>query len=102
MIRRPPRSTLFPYTTLFRSHREFSTTCPFLPASGRRRKIHSALPVCSLMSTWLELLLCRRPKSPSPQPRPIPHHIKEHTAKTQSIFHRRPATGTHAIGSAHS
>src|SRR5258708_22300646 len=23
MIRRPPRSTLFPYTTLFRSHREF-------------------------------------------------------------------------------
>src|SRR2546422_2031962 len=23
MIRRPPRSTLFPYTTLFRSHRNF-------------------------------------------------------------------------------
>src|SRR3712207_8779192 len=23
MIRRPPRSTLFPYTTLFRSHRAF-------------------------------------------------------------------------------
>src|ERR1035441_7671035 len=23
MIRRPPRSTLFPYTTLFRSHREY-------------------------------------------------------------------------------
>src|SRR3712207_7871813 len=25
MIRRPPRSTLFPYTTLFRSHRPVST-----------------------------------------------------------------------------
>src|SRR5256885_15891828 len=25
MIRRPPRSTLFPYTTLFRSHKLFST-----------------------------------------------------------------------------
>src|SRR2546430_5657178 len=25
MIRRPPRSTLFPYTTLFRSHRAFPT-----------------------------------------------------------------------------
>src|SRR3989441_11090646 len=25
MIRRPPRSTLFPYTTLFRSHVEFMT-----------------------------------------------------------------------------
>src|SRR5258706_6996512 len=24
MIRRPPRSTLFPYTTLFRSHRRFA------------------------------------------------------------------------------
>src|SRR5256885_10899021 len=27
MIRRPPRSTLFPYTTLFRSFR-FSAVCP--------------------------------------------------------------------------
>src|SRR3712207_7288416 len=35
MIRRPPRSTLFPYTTLFRSHRD-----PFdehLAASGQRQ-----------------------------------------------------------------
>src|SRR5258707_3342522 len=30
MIRRPPRSTLFPYTTLFRSD------LPFLPSRGRR------------------------------------------------------------------
>src|SRR2546429_6082847 len=37
MIRRPPRSTLFPYTTLFRSpHRcAGSRTCP---GSGRRRE----------------------------------------------------------------
>src|SRR5438309_7247488 len=27
MIRRPPRSTLFPYTTLFRSHVELSFSC---------------------------------------------------------------------------
>src|SRR5690349_25007608 len=26
MIRRPPRSTLFPYTTLFRSHRSHGST----------------------------------------------------------------------------
>src|SRR3712207_8125510 len=26
MIRRPPRSTLFPYTTLFRSHRQVADT----------------------------------------------------------------------------
>src|SRR3712207_8005982 len=28
MIRRPPRSTLFPYTTLFRSHRVESNVIP--------------------------------------------------------------------------
>src|SRR2546426_7736756 len=33
MIRRPPRSTLFPYTTLFRSTPAGST----VPASSRRR-----------------------------------------------------------------
>src|SRR2546427_5941636 len=27
MIRRPPRSTLFPYTTLFRSHAKAATEC---------------------------------------------------------------------------
>src|SRR3989440_12301702 len=27
MIRRPPRSTLFPYTTLFRSHASLSSSC---------------------------------------------------------------------------
>src|SRR3712207_7722872 len=32
MIRRPPRSTLFPYTTLFRSQRNHSTA-----VDGRRR-----------------------------------------------------------------
>src|SRR3712207_9550054 len=46
MIRRPPRSTLFPYTTLFRSHaecgrREDKGGHPLLPSrddnQGRRR-----------------------------------------------------------------
>src|SRR3712207_9331841 len=32
MIRRPPRSTLFPYTTLFRSEPERATDRPFLLA----------------------------------------------------------------------
>src|SRR3712207_7007772 len=32
MIRRPPRSTLFPYTTLFRSHKAlFGSDAPSLP-----------------------------------------------------------------------
>src|SRR5437870_6465508 len=31
MIRRPPRSTLFPYTTLFRSHKKLGTKGPVEP-----------------------------------------------------------------------
>src|SRR2546430_7358904 len=36
MIRRPPRSTLFPYTTLFRSVRRKNSerVCPGLPAAS--------------------------------------------------------------------
>src|SRR5690348_18211468 len=38
MIRRPPRSTLFPYTTLFRSEPSFSSSLGFglAGASGRQ------------------------------------------------------------------
>src|SRR5256885_7119537 len=35
MIRRPPRSTLFPYTTLFRSQREVLQPGARQPAHGR-------------------------------------------------------------------
>ncbi len=34
MIRRPPRSTLFPYTTLFRSHYTFLESIAFAIGSG--------------------------------------------------------------------
>src|SRR6476620_11893167 len=38
MIRRPPRSTLFPYTTLFRPHRRRRTTgAPWAGGRGCRR-----------------------------------------------------------------
>src|SRR5256884_7867308 len=35
MIRRPPRSTLFPYTTLFRSVRQLRGRCPAVSGSIR-------------------------------------------------------------------
>src|SRR3989454_3564147 len=35
MIRRPPRSTLFPYTTLFRSHRQVSEVALLAEIVGR-------------------------------------------------------------------
>src|SRR2546422_5788908 len=59
MIRRPPRSTLFPYTTLFRSGLEFKhVTFVKLPGFG----VHPALT--SLLPTVQQFLGQRR------QPRP--------------------------------
>src|SRR5256885_11547172 len=42
MIRRPPRSTLFPYTTLFRSHRT-THTLPARCAGDRQPRGHTHL-----------------------------------------------------------
>src|SRR2546427_8396180 len=38
MIRRPPRSTLFPYTTLFRSLPDRETQPRHLPRTGQQRQ----------------------------------------------------------------
>src|SRR5256885_12214821 len=50
MIRRPPRSTLFPYTTLFRSIQGLSTL-ESLRGSESLRILPSVLPVTSLHET---------------------------------------------------
>src|SRR2546430_9223633 len=39
MIRRPPRSTLFPYTTLFRSH-AIEQDAPFVGVVQPRQQLH--------------------------------------------------------------
>src|SRR3712207_8487209 len=39
MIRRPPRSTLFPYTTLFRSQEPAGAPGPFIQRPHRRRAL---------------------------------------------------------------
>src|SRR2546422_5338111 len=49
MIRRPPRSTLFPYTTLFRSHQ----TTPHLPLAGRLLLPYKRLQAIFTQSTPL-------------------------------------------------
>src|SRR6266516_4738706 len=43
MIRRPPRSTLFPYTTLFRSPRSSAACGPSSPSAWRRRRCEAAV-----------------------------------------------------------
>src|SRR3712207_7517754 len=63
MIRRPPRSTLFPYTTLFRSRRiKPSMRCSAMVASSRR---------CRWASSQLQQRLQRR-------------RSEEHTSELQS------------------
>src|SRR2546422_7687234 len=71
MIRRPPRSTLFPYTTLFRScatsalmTTATSTSC--LPVFSGADDLHTASRYSSVMS---------------------PHRSEEHTSELQSRLH---------------
>src|SRR5689334_23773484 len=70
MIRRPPRSTLFPYTTLFRSS-------PRLPGVGQgpgpAANTRPSLPGCTL----------RR----CAQSRQARRRSEEHTSELQSQFH---------------
>src|SRR5689334_23798642 len=64
MIRRPPRSTLFPYTTLFRSL-EAHLALPHLPrhVAVRRLELREVAGA------------------------PIPERSEEHTSELQSQFH---------------
>src|SRR5258708_18621635 len=63
MIRRPPRSTLFPYTTLFRSQ-----------CGAQRRRCSGLPPRCFLIPEW------RLPGSPDLR-------SEEHTSELQSPDH---------------
>src|SRR2546422_4472217 len=66
MIRRPPRSTLFPYTTLFRSHYQGPAgvaviaalallyCLPALVAYANRRKHAGAIALLNLSAGWTD------------------------------------------------
>src|SRR5688572_32081564 len=72
MIRRPPRSTLFPYTTLFRSHR----TAPAREGGPHRNPPGPAQPAAGR----------NRGYQPPAKPPRRPHHARseEHTSELQS------------------
>src|SRR5260370_21765713 len=78
MIRRPPRSTLFPYTTLFRSWPASETPWPGSAASSLTRRIN-------LERRWRccgrkRNLLCTRRSWGRSKPR----RSEEHTSELQS------------------
>src|SRR2546422_10948500 len=58
MIRRPPRSTLFPYTTLFRSPRQ--SAGPDAVHLGHRRDDRCGPNLPGLAAVWLACCLFRR------------------------------------------
>src|SRR5258708_28292044 len=74
MIRRPPRSTLFPYTTLFRSS--------FFPRPSRR----TARTTMSFFSAIIALPENRKPATPF-RVGPLPDRSEEHTSELQSPDH---------------
>src|SRR3712207_8052231 len=55
MIRRPPRSTLFPYTTLFRSAADVVPTVPIRPAVDMERAKACALALARRVGDELAL-----------------------------------------------
>src|SRR2546429_6631389 len=77
MIRRPPRSTLFPYTTLFRS---LFATPPWKRLSERGEE--SAFSFTSFAS--FTPLLPSRPAGPNATPF---QRSEEHTSELQSRLH---------------
>src|SRR5258707_2572825 len=79
MIRRPPRSTLFPYTTLFRSRQTGAllsrlTRLPIGSSFGQKRRAMDSLIVTTFGAAAL---------SPLASPRPL-RRSEEHTSELQS------------------
>src|SRR5687768_17812452 len=88
MIRRPPRSTLFPYTTLFRS--KLNDYSKFLHESkgilwGTRVALLAAVIVHIGVSIRLTKL--KADARPVPYLGKKPHRSEEHTSELQSRLH---------------
>src|SRR2546422_5329047 len=81
MIRRPPRSTLFPYTTLFRSHRQVVG----LSAAGRED--HLARIRAERRGDPALRFLHAGPRRAPEAKRRIAARSEEHTSELQSRLH---------------
>src|SRR2546427_1646991 len=99
MIRRPPRSTLFPYTTLFRSlpSSEFrprwpvsclSVFCSSTFSGGKTRSEEHTSELQSQSNLVCRLLLEKKKK--------INHHLVQQPRSTADLSHTHPTSASHA------
>src|SRR5262245_62269050 len=84
MILRPPRSTLFPYTTLFRSPEEFPGPCR---KRSQRTKQHGNIKKCIAILIEEALLRIIKESCGSGMDRNIRVRSEEHTSELQSLRH---------------
>src|SRR3989449_6526180 len=83
MIRRPPRSTLFPYTTLFRS----PLHPPGLPEVEAARELADHHEVCPLDDRPLERGGVHEHRKALRRPQVGVERSEEHTSELQSRLH---------------
>src|SRR2546430_10229013 len=81
MIRRPPRSTLFPYTTLFRS-----MTLPFAPAAAQQSSQPDSVRLHQLFRQNWEYTMREYPEFATSVGYPG-QRSEEHTSELQSQPH---------------
>src|SRR2546430_7740795 len=98
MIRRPPRSTLFPYTTLFRSSSGRTTACTcwcWLPTPKPRSEEHTS-ELQSQSNLVCRLLLEKKKiRIPEPISTSDGHHCRFGAAKTSLRFNQSVCNTPH-------
>src|SRR5256885_10929484 len=82
MIRRPPRSTLFPYTTLFRSSE--LTTQPLSIKMARRPRRFSSMPQASPVGPAPTMVTSKTASNEDTLEHPPYTRSEEHTSELQS------------------
>src|SRR2546422_5983198 len=82
MIRRPPRSTLFPYTTLFRSRAEAANKALHWTSTPLRLRVRPELASLAPIPT-----LRAGPLSAARARPPCTDRSEEHTSELQSRLH---------------
>src|SRR5437870_9178167 len=98
MIRRPPRSTLFPYTTLFRSTVSTCGDCnapvirTFLPRNVFTRRSEEHTSELQSRGHLVCRLLLEKKKKPQNNLATSPPHLQIRTSSSMQRAHATPST----------